>query len=94
VKPSEHPDNPQRAERRMDDSYGGRSPHDGVERESLHGSDREVEREVLDDRGPMTSREALQDSRGREEGMNASRSGGMENRVGDRSDPMPGEDLH
>ena len=71
----------------------------GVEREGTEGGD--VEREGLrggpvmererEDGGQITQREVFE-SRGqvgREDAMNSSRSGGMENRPGDRSDPMP-----
>jgi hypothetical protein len=92
--------NPGTVERRLDEAPVEREGlQGGVEREGAEGGD--VEREGLrggpvmererEDGGQITQREVFE-SRGqvgREDAMNSSRSGGMENRPGDRSDPMP-----
>jgi hypothetical protein len=83
--------NPGNVERALDEA--------GTEREGMQGGGADgeglrggpvTERE-REDGGQITQREVFQ-SRGqvgREDAMNSSRSGGMENRPGDRSDPMP-----
>jgi hypothetical protein len=73
--------NPGNVERELDDAP--------VEREGLRGGP--VTEREREDGGQITQREVFE-SRGqvgREDAMNSSRSGGMENRPGDRSDPMP-----
>lgn len=74
--------NPGRVERGLDAA--------GTENPELRGGPiMERERE---DGGQITPREAFDGPGqvGREDILNGSRSGGMENRPGDRSDPMPG----
>lgn len=94
--------NPGNVERRLDEApveREGLQSGGGVEREGTQDGD--VEREGLrggpvtererEDGGQITQREVFE-SRGqvgREDALNSSRSGGMENRPGDRSDPMP-----
>jgi hypothetical protein len=93
--------NPGNVERQLDEApvereglQGGSVEREGtqegdVEREGLRGGP-VLERE-REDGGQITQREVFE-SRGqvgREDAMNSSRSGGMENRPGDRSDPMP-----
>ncbi len=99
--------NPGLVERALDETpveREGLQASGGVEREGTQGGD--VEREGLrggpvtdrerPDGGQVTQREAFDapGNAGREDALNSSRSGGMENRPGDRSDPMPGEQLH
>lgn len=93
--------NPGNVERGLDEAGTEREgvSAGGVEREGVQGG--EVDREELrggpvtererEDGGQITQREVFE-SRGqvgREDALNSSRSGGMENRPGDRSDPMP-----
>jgi hypothetical protein len=80
--------NPGRVERGLD-----AAPTQGAENtenEGLRGGP-VMERE-REDGGQITPREAFDGPGqvGRENILNGSRSGGMENRPGDRSDPMPG----
>ena len=93
--------NPGIVEQRLDEAPVERESMSGggVEREGLQGGD--VEREGLrggpvtererEDGGQINQREAFDGpgQAGREDVLNSSRSGGMENRPGDRSDPMP-----
>lgn len=92
--------NPGNVERDLDDApveregmQGGGVEREGTqdpaEGEGLRGGP-VTERERADG-GQITQREVFE-SRGqvgREDALNSSRSGGMENRPGDRSDPMP-----
>jgi hypothetical protein len=90
--------NPGNVERDLDDApveregmQGGQreGAQNGAEDEGLRGGP-VTERERADG-GQITQREVF-DSPGQvglEDAMNSSRSGGMENRPGDRSDPMP-----
>lgn len=89
--------NPGNVEQQMDDAPVEREgvSAGGVERESGEGDEGLrggpiVERERADG-GQITQREAFDGpgQAGREDILNSSRSGGMENRPGDRSDPMP-----
>ena len=94
--------NPGNVERRLYEAPVEREGLQGggsVEREGTEGGD--VEREGLvggpvmererEDGGQITQREVFESrgQAGRGDAMNSSRSGGMENRPGDRSDPMP-----
>jgi hypothetical protein len=92
----QHPENPQRVERRMGEAPAEDSPPSAVEREALQGSDRAVERERIDGPQADVARQGLKRGRGpgREDAMDASRPDDVESRSGDRSDPMPGDELH
>jgi hypothetical protein len=89
--------NPGSVERDLDDAPveregmqgGGVEREDTQEDEGLRGGP-VTERERADG-GQITQREVFDSpgQAGREDAMNSSRSGGMENRPGDRSDPMP-----
>lgn len=94
--------NPGNVERRLDEApveREGVQGGGGVEREGTQGGD--VEREGMrggpvtererEDGGQITQREVFEGPGqvGREDALNSSRSGGMENRPGDRSDAMP-----
>jgi hypothetical protein len=89
--------NPGKVEQQMDGAPVEREgvSAGGVERDGMQGGEglrggpiMERERE---DGGQITQREAFDGpgQAGREDVLNSSRSGGMENRPGDRSDPMP-----
>lgn len=83
--------NPGNVERALDEA--------GTEREGMQGGDAggeglrggPVTEREREDGGQITQREVFDSPGqvGREDAMNSSRSGGMENRPGDRSDPMP-----
>ena len=84
--------NPGMVEQRMDEAPVERedvSAGGMVEREELRGGP--VTEREREDGGQITQREAFDGpgQAGREDALNSSRSGGMENRPGDRSDPMP-----
>lgn len=92
--------NPGNVERALDEAGTEREGMQGggVEREGTQGdADGEglrggpVTGREREDGGQITQREVFGSPGqvGREDAMNSSRSGGMENRPGDRSDPMP-----
>lgn len=73
--------NPGKVEQRLDEAP--------VEGEELRGGP--VTEREREDGGQITQREVFDGpgQTGREDALNSSRSGGMENRPGDRSDPLP-----